>query len=607
MLSGRLEDRSSPSTEAARPARSAWRERELLVLVLLVGGLYLSRLADLSIRGEESRWARVAQEMLETGDLIVPRQQGEPFLDRPPLGSWAMLASAQLRGRLDLVAVRMPTVVATLLISVLVYLYGRNHLSRLGALAAAAAYPTMAQVLQLGRLAESDSLLTLAVSAALFTWHYAYDRRRDARLAWCAGYALAAAAGLAKGPQGPLYFVAITSVFLILRRDWKFLFSRWHLAGLAAFALVLGCWQVPFLLKVGPAGVEAIWSEGGEVGSRFHYGTLRHALARWSAYPLEVVGSTLPWSLMLLVVPTRWFRSNLGDARPMFAFLLTALAVTFPTCWLPADSRPRYFMSLYPSMALIIGLAIERCWESSRDSFWLRSWDRYLSLGTLIILAAALVVGGARWTGVSRLKELGQSVSPEFALAYFAAAIAAASALVWSARGTSVARGQLGVLAIAGFMGLTSTGVVISVQMRKSNDPRAAVASVRELIPEGERLLSFGPVHHLFAYYYGESIELGEVTETGQAPDDFSNTYFCYADDPFFETPEIPFEWDLVAEISCERARSKFPLTKVVVGRRRMPPTTASSPVRQASATLEAAESSATATAADFKAEATAD
>ena len=455
----------------------------------------------------------------------------------------------------------------------------------------------MAQVLQLGRLAESDSLLTLATAAALLTWHYGYDRRRDPRRAWCAGYALAAVAGLAKGPQGPLYFVAITTVFLAWRRDWRFLFSRWHLAGLAAFALVLGCWQLPFLLKVGPAGVEAIWSEGGHVGTRFQYGTLRHALAHWGAYPFEVIASTLPWSLMLLVVPTRWFRSNLGAARPMFGFMLTAVAVAFPTCWLPADSRPRYFMSLYPCLALVIGLAIERCWASSRDSFWLRCWDRYLSLGSVLILAAAAVVGSACWLGLSPLKGLDQAVSPAFALGYLAAAIAAAAALVASARGTSLARGQLGVLAIGAFMGLTSAGIVISMQMRKSNDPRTAIASVRQQIPQGEQLLSLGPVHHLFAYYYGEAIELRKATDTGKAPSDFTNTYFCYVDDPFFETPEITFEWEPVAEISCERARSKFPLTKVVVGRRLAPTRTASSPVRQASATLEADET-ATATAA---------
>ena len=114
------------------PARSAtvWREVELLALVVLVLGVYFTRLTDLTIRGEESRWARVAQEMLETGDWIVPRQQTEPFPDRPPLNSWLMILASRLTGELNLAAIRLPAVTATLLITLAIYLYSRNFLSR---------------------------------------------------------------------------------------------------------------------------------------------------------------------------------------------------------------------------------------------------------------------------------------------------------------------------------------------------------------------------------------------------------------------------------------------------------------------------------------------
>ena len=124
---------NSPCHQAARPtaptmarrARShrlaAWHEAEWLVLAALVLAVYFSRLTDLTIRGEESRWARVAQEMLDSGDWIVPRQQGDPFPDRPPLNSWAMMLASRLTGQLDLVAIRLPTVIATLLITLLIY------------------------------------------------------------------------------------------------------------------------------------------------------------------------------------------------------------------------------------------------------------------------------------------------------------------------------------------------------------------------------------------------------------------------------------------------------------------------------------------------------
>src|SRR5438876_8078917 len=85
---------------------------DLAVLTALVVGCYGLRLSHLSIRGEESRWATVAIEMRCGGDWVVPRQQGRPFLSRPPMGSWLIAVAAELRGDCDAVAVRLPTLLA---------------------------------------------------------------------------------------------------------------------------------------------------------------------------------------------------------------------------------------------------------------------------------------------------------------------------------------------------------------------------------------------------------------------------------------------------------------------------------------------------------------
>ncbi len=555
-----------PSAAVLRP-RGAWFEVEILLLTVLVSGLYFSRLTDLTIRGEESRWARVAQEMIETGDWVVPRQQGAPFPDRPPLNSWAMILASKLTGQLSLAAIRLPAVTATLAVTLLIYLYGRNFLSRVGALAAAAAYPTMAQVLQLGRLAESDSLLTLCLSAALFTWHYGYACRRSAALAWIGGYALAALAGLAKGPQGPVYFVAITTAYLFIQRDRAFWTHRCHLAGLAIFALIVAAWQVPFILAVDAASAGAIWSEGGEVGERFLYRSLRHALGRWVSFPFEVWVCMFPWSWMLPLVATPWFWRKVGDARPLAVFALVACAVAFPTCWLPADARPRHFMSLYPCMALVIGLAIQRSWESVEAGWWPRSWDHYLETGAALILIAPLGLAAARYVGSARSKALMQELSWAALTCYALAGLAAACAVIWSRRRQEMSHARIGILAVATFMGLTHVGVAMNFQISTANNPSGAVVRIRDMIPPGERLVSFGKVHHLFAYYYEQPIELQRLDE-GWAPADSNAEYFCYLVDPAEPSPSIPFDWQPIAEVSCERARADKPRTKVVVGRR---------------------------------------
>ena len=142
------------------PGWRVWFEVEVALLIALSLGIYFTRLTDLTIRGEESRWAQVAYEMRTSGDWVVPRQQGKPFADRPPLNSWSMVLASRLLGEWNLAAVRLPSALATLLVSLVIYGYAQLPLA-VGALAAGAAYPSMLLVLQLGRLAESNALLAL--------------------------------------------------------------------------------------------------------------------------------------------------------------------------------------------------------------------------------------------------------------------------------------------------------------------------------------------------------------------------------------------------------------------------------------------------------------
>src|SRR5690348_13841365 len=95
---------------------------EPFVLVLFILGAYFSRISDPPLVGEEPRWACGAEEMLRTGDWIVPRQQGRVFPERPPLGSWSMALVAAARGtRVDVLAIRLPSLIAVLGTSLIVY------------------------------------------------------------------------------------------------------------------------------------------------------------------------------------------------------------------------------------------------------------------------------------------------------------------------------------------------------------------------------------------------------------------------------------------------------------------------------------------------------
>ncbi len=544
-----------------------WREVEVGLLVLLCLGVYFTRLTTLTIRGEESRWAQVAYEMRQTGDLIVPRQQGQPFPDRPPLNSWAMILVSAVLGEWNLAAVRLPAVLATTATTLLVYWYTRQFLTRTAALAAGAAYATMAQVLQLGRLAESDALLTLCVSASLLVWHAGYMRRWPIAATWAAGYALAALAGLAKGPQGPVYFVGATWLYLMANRDWRTLLNVRHLVGWLAFALVLGSWQVPFLLTADWQDVKAVWSEGSAFGSRFHYSDLAAVAGHFFGYPLEVLGCMLPWSFMLAVFASRQCRATLGAARPYAGFLLIACLVAFPTCWLPADSRPRYFMSLYPCVAALVGLACQRSWEIGKAGWWQAVWKRFLGCNALAMLALAGLLAAAHVLPTEQLDLVRQGTA--FTVAFVAVSCALAATAWWARGGIELARLRIGVLTVAAFAGLAFTGVAVNALVKTSNQTAAQVAALKQRLGLGARLVSFGQVHHVFAYYYHDPIEFHPWPKANSGDDSSAQVeYFCFDQSAVRPTKPLPFAWEPVAIVSCDRMLRSTPNDAVVIGRR---------------------------------------
>ena len=134
-----------------------------------------------------------------------------------------------------------PSVVAILLTVTLIYAYGRTFLSRLGALCAMAAFPTMGLVLQFGWLGETEALYTFVVAGSLIVWRWADADEQVPLLGWCGGYGLAALGMLTKGPQAPVYFIGGVALFLLAMRRGRELLRWQHAAGLGLVLCDLAC------------------------------------------------------------------------------------------------------------------------------------------------------------------------------------------------------------------------------------------------------------------------------------------------------------------------------------------------------------------------------
>ena len=384
------------------------REPAFWLVLLLALAIYLPWLTTLTIRGEESRRAVIAREMIERGDWIVPTTQGEVRLSRPPLQNWVIAGLAVASGEMTAWSVRLPGVIATLLTVALVYWYARRTLSITGALVAATAYASFFQVLEQGRTGETEPIFTLFVAASLLLWHGSLTNGASPSFAWGVGGACAGLAMLTKGLQAPLYFFGSAWAYLLVTHLWGTQARRasegifehskipslalracviGSLVGLMSFAIVVGLWQAAFIAQMGLDNGWMIYFRN--VAHRFHDDRLSTYAIHFLTYPPSVLcGCLAPWSVLLLAFLNPQVRARLGARRDTVLFLTTCLAVCLPSVWLPPEARPRYFMPLFPCVAVLIGVAAELLREEAAERP-ARLWTHFVQTAAVLFASAA--------------------------------------------------------------------------------------------------------------------------------------------------------------------------------------------------------------------------
>jgi 4-amino-4-deoxy-L-arabinose transferase-like glycosyltransferase len=178
----------------------------------------------------ENLFAGGAREFLRDGRWLIPRYLGAQLFEYPPLTQWLIaLSMTVFRSEAEWV-VRLPIALATLANAWLIArVTARWHGDRIGRLAGLVQLTTFYGLMQ-SRLAESDMIVALTVTAAMASMAIGVIDRpggsRPPRWLSIAYFAATALSFLAKGPIGPA-FIALGSLAYALidrrREVWRFL------------------------------------------------------------------------------------------------------------------------------------------------------------------------------------------------------------------------------------------------------------------------------------------------------------------------------------------------------------------------------------------------
>ncbi|MFH1070603.1 MAG: glycosyltransferase family 39 protein [Candidatus Glassbacteria bacterium] len=220
----------------------ALRQRYLLLLLvclpLYIANLGGSRLFDV----DEPRYAETARQMVETGDWLVPRFNGDYRFEKPVLTYWLIGGSYLIFG-VNEFAARLSSALAALGTVLLTCLLAGRIAGTGAGLTAGVVLATCLQFVALGRLALTDMHLTFFITAALVLFYLGTEnseRSKSGRLFLGSSVACALAV-LTKGPVGLALPAAVAGVYLLVRPDRKACVQKIPLvrAGLVFLALSL--------------------------------------------------------------------------------------------------------------------------------------------------------------------------------------------------------------------------------------------------------------------------------------------------------------------------------------------------------------------------------
>ena len=238
----------------------------------------------------------VVHQMHLSGDWLVPRVAGEPWLEDPPFYHWLALAFGKAFGWLLGFhnAVRLASGVAMMAALWFLYLAARHATSAKGEARPAGAGATLLLMGSVGLIVHAHEavpdLATLAASCAALCF-LMISREKKVKHGLAFGASLGVAF-LSTGPVMPAVLGATALVAHLVCDEWRDARAwRFFGAALAAFAVLAVSWPLALALR-SPELAQAWWHGAtharGEFGANLRYYLAVASWAAWPAWPLAL-------------------------------------------------------------------------------------------------------------------------------------------------------------------------------------------------------------------------------------------------------------------------------------------------------------------------------
>ncbi len=325
--------------------------RRVLALALIVAALYLLFLGRHGLHeSDEGRYAEIAREMKDSGDLLIPTLNGVPHFQKPPVIYWSTAASLAVLGENELAA-RMVSLLAALGVLVLTYWIGRWWFDRTTGIASVWILAGSWQFFMLGRSLTPDMMMTFWSTAAIAGFVWASRSKVATRARFLPYFVCMGIAFATKGPMGVLVplFTGIGWQWGSRRSDRTRPDVPWLPGLMLTLVLALG-WFFAASLRHPELGRYFFEFE---FLNRFLSKTHGRSQPIWYFIPVLLIG-WLPWTplLPLAISGHRERHRSGGSHRALHWALVGWLVVPFALLSLSGSKLMTYVLPLFPGIAL---------------------------------------------------------------------------------------------------------------------------------------------------------------------------------------------------------------------------------------------------------------
>jgi 4-amino-4-deoxy-L-arabinose transferase-like glycosyltransferase len=369
-----------------------------LCLLLLAIPALLINLGLMPLISDEPTRGIVSLEMLYSGDYIHPTINGELYFNKPPLFNWIQIFFIRLTGSTGEWVFRLPTILSTIALSLLIFYSGKKYLKEYSFIAAFS-------FIVAGRVLFWDSFMSLIdityslITFGSFIWIIHFKQRNKYHLLFLGSYFLASLGYLMKGmPSIAFQGLSIVSVFAF-DKSFRKLFSIKHLYGIILFVILVGGYYYVYNIDhpILPV-IERLISES----NRFQDSSSNTIWwVHLFKFPLNLIYEFAPVTLLLFLLISTQVRENVFKER-FFKYIGILFIVNIIIYWLSANMRSRYLFMLIPLLILILIQAYKYA-ESQQNKIFLIIRNIFI-IGSFIISVSILVY--PFWNETSEMKNV---------------------------------------------------------------------------------------------------------------------------------------------------------------------------------------------------------